>query len=81
VVLDRATERISPVLPSADDARRLAVGAQLPCFAIERLGSRSDQPLEWRFTLIRGDRFAFVAAWEPGDASTSRFELAPSPPC
>lgn len=80
IVLDRATERIVPVLAGPADRERLAIDELQPCFAIERLGLRQDQPLEWRHTLIRGDRFAFVASWSAsaaGGSSTSSFELAP----
>ena len=36
VVLDRATERISPVLADSEECRRLDIDAQQPCFAIDR---------------------------------------------
>lgn len=80
IVLDRATERIVPVLAGPADRERLAIDALQPCFAIERLGLRHDRPLEWRHTLIRGDRFAFVADWSTSSAAganTTSFELAP----
>jgi GntR family transcriptional regulator len=76
VVLDRATERIRPVLAQPDDCRRLAINRSQPCFAIERLGSRRDRPIEWRHTLIRGDRFAFLAEWAPGSSSSNAFRFA-----
>ena len=66
IVIDRATERILPVLPDELDRVRLEVAADQPCFAIERLGLCHDHPIEWRHTLIRGDRFAFVAGYDSG---------------
>ncbi|MEZ5236701.1 MAG: GntR family transcriptional regulator [Acidimicrobiia bacterium] len=83
IVIDRATERILPVLPDELDRVRLEVAADQPCFAIERLGLCHDHPIEWRHTLIRGDRFAFVASWAAGaggaasGSNSSSFELAP----
>ncbi|MEZ5262769.1 MAG: UTRA domain-containing protein [Acidimicrobiales bacterium] len=83
IVIDRFTERILPVLPDELDRVRLEVAADQPCFAIERLGLCHDHPIEWRHTLIRGDRFAFVASWAAGaggaasGSNSSSFELAP----
>ena len=34
--------------------------------AIERLALVGDIPIEWRTSLIRGDRYSLVAQWPPG---------------
>jgi len=76
VVIDQATEHISPVLPTAEECALLDIVTTQPCFALQRAGCHRGRPFEWRLTLIRGDRFAFVAGWGPGSAPGSSFELA-----
>ncbi|MGI9622706.1 MAG: GntR family transcriptional regulator [Acidimicrobiales bacterium] len=62
-------ERLTPLVPSVDDRQRLGIKRGLAAFHLERLGSRDGQPVEWRTTLIRGDRYRFVADWSAGTAS------------
>ena len=61
VRLTGGQERLRAVIPSAYQRRLLQIGADVAAFAIERLGCASGRPLEWRTTLIRGDRFSAVA--------------------
>lgn len=70
---DRAEERIVPVLPDREDARALGVGARQPAFAVERRTFVGNTPLEYRRTLIRGDRYQFVSTWT--SAATTQFRL------
>jgi GntR family transcriptional regulator len=77
IVLDRASERIAPALADRSDCARLAIDRSQPCFAIERLGFRLDRPIEWRHTIIRGDRFAFVAEWSSSTSVGTVFRLTP----
>ncbi|WCO66330.1 GntR family transcriptional regulator [Iamia majanohamensis] len=56
-------ERLRPELPSPEQRRLLGLPARQPVFAIERVTSSADGPLEWRHSVIRGDTFAFVARW------------------
>lgn len=80
--LERATgrrprsgwERITPVVVTGDDAEALGVTAGSAVFSLERLGLCDVCPLEWRVTLIRGDRFSFVADWTAGRHSDLRVE-------
>lgn len=58
-------ERIRPVLPDPEQRKLLHISARQPLFAIERLTETRDRPLEWRHSLVRGDRFSFVARWSP----------------
>jgi GntR family transcriptional regulator len=44
-------------------------------FSIERLGTYNGEPLEWRVTTIRGDRFTFVADWTAGQRNELRFQM------
>ena len=68
-------ERISPIVPSSTDRQRLDLKPAEAAFFLERLGRRGEQLLEWRTTVIRGDRYRFVADWSVGAPSALR--LAP----
>lgn len=57
-------ERIRPVVPTADERALLDSPADEAAFVIERLGRDEQRPLEWRVSLVRGDRYAFVADWQ-----------------
>ena len=61
-------------MPSAADRERLGLAAFDAVFYLERLGRRDGTPIEWRTTLIRGDRYRFVTDWSTGGSS----ELRPS---
>lgn len=66
------SERIQPTLPDPDDAARLAVDPGAPVFAVERTSWTQDQRVEFRHTIIRGDRYAFVADWGSAAANALR---------
>lgn len=78
--LDRATgvrptsgwERISPLVPTDADRARLGLPDHVAVFCLRRLGVASGRPVEWRVTLVRGDRFSFVADWTAGQSSSLR---------
>lgn len=73
VQLTGSTETIRAVVPTAAERRLLGLhpehsperdtepGALVAAFAIERLGCAHGHPVEWRHTLVRGDRFALTA--------------------
>ena len=67
-------ERLTPIVPQAADRTRLGLRSGEAAFFLERLGQRDGQAVEWRTTIIRGDRFRFVSDWSAG----SRSELRPS---
>ncbi|KAA6221340.1 GntR family transcriptional regulator [Streptomyces albofaciens JCM 4342] len=71
-------ERIHPFLPDIRQAWLLGLADREPAFAIERLGRSGERPVEWRETVVRGDRFTFVAEWT-GDSRA--VELAPRASC
>ncbi len=56
-------EVLSAVLPSRADRALLEVPRGAAALSIERTGCLEGRPLEWRWTLIRGDRFAVSAEW------------------
>jgi GntR family transcriptional regulator len=60
-------ERIRPELASEEARELLRVGADHAVFAIERLASSGDRPIEWRNSVVRGDRYVFVARWSGGE--------------
>lgn len=68
-------ERLTPVVPSAADRQRLEMKRNEAAFFLERLGQREDHPIEWRTSVVRGDRYRFVAEWSTG----SRTQLRPTP--
>jgi GntR family transcriptional regulator len=52
VLVARADDRISAVVASADQARRLGIAAGAPLLRIDRIAySLDDKPLEWRVSL------------------------------
>jgi len=55
------SERLRAVVPTPAQRRLLGIGTDSAAFAIERLGTSAARPVEWRRTLIRGDRFAVTA--------------------
>ena len=48
-------------MPTAGERRLLEVPDEVAAFAIERLGLVDRRAVEWRHTLVRGDRFTVSA--------------------
>jgi len=71
-VPNQGWERLTPVLPDAADRARLGLGKSDAAFFLERLGTRDGTPIEWRTTVIRGDRYRFVTDWSTGSHSALR---------
>ena len=71
-VPNQGWERLTPILPSAGDRKLLGLGKSDAAFFLERLGSRDGRPVEWRTTVIRGDRYRFVTDWSAGSRSGLR---------
>lgn len=67
VRLTDGRERLRAVVPTRAERRLLGVDARTAAFVIERLGLRAGVPLEWRHTLVRGDRFGMSAAFSGRD--------------
>jgi len=74
---ERGEERVQPVLPDRDDARALGLGARQPAFGVDRHTFISQQSLEYRRTIIRGDRYNFVSTWTAA-ATPTPFKLVRS---
>jgi GntR family transcriptional regulator len=61
-------ERIRPVIPDEAERTLLRLPTGLAAFSIERKALVDQRPVEWRLSLIRGDRYSFIAQW-PGGSS------------
>ncbi len=73
-VPNQGWERLTPVVPSQVDRSRLGIGKTEAGFFLERLGKRDGEKIEWRTTVIRGDRYRFVSDWTTG----TKAELRPT---
>jgi GntR family transcriptional regulator len=69
---DRGWERIAPVLPSPTERGLLQAQEHEAAFRVERLGQVGGRTIEWRDTLIRGDRYRFFADWSSSASSMLR---------
>jgi GntR family transcriptional regulator len=58
-VVTHAHETFRPVTVSGYEARLLRVAPGTPAFEVERTSYIDEQPVEWRRTLARGDRFMY----------------------
>lgn len=59
-------ERIAPIVPAPDERRALAMKRTDAAFFLERMSTWNGRPVEWRTTVIRGDRYRFVSHFERG---------------
>jgi GntR family transcriptional regulator len=60
-------ETVRALVAPAEIRRLLAIRADTAVLGVERIGCLSGEPVEFRESLIRGDRFALTASW-PGNA-------------
>ena len=61
VRLSGGQERVRAVVPTPSEKDLLGIGDGVAALAIERLGRAGSQAVEWRHTLVRGDRFTVTA--------------------
>lgn len=59
--LDRGQEEIHAVMPTTAERAQLRCPPEVAAFSVNRLGYTDSGPVEWRHTLVRGDRFALTA--------------------
>ena len=74
VVLTGGREHIEAVVPTAEQRQLLGVRARVAALAIERIGCIQGTPMEYRQTLVRGDRFGLTAEWSA--TKTYRLDIA-----
>jgi GntR family transcriptional regulator len=70
VDVDGGSEQIRPVRPTAADAKLLELPPAQAAFSIERVATAGGGPVEWRHSLVRGDRYTI----------TFNLSRAPRPP-
>ena len=61
IQLESAREHIRAVVATAAQQKLLDITPDVGVLAIDRLGYAAARPVEWRHTLIRGDRFSLLA--------------------
>lgn len=67
-------EVIQAITLCADEARQLEVPRGAAAFHIERLGCSGGAALEWRTTVVRGDRFRVSSRFSPSAGFQWRFD-------
>lgn len=73
VVPEEGMEESRPVNVDRETAVRLGLSPGAPAFEIDRRTKADGKPLEWRISIVRGDRYAFKAEWNtPWEATASR---------
>ncbi|MER6048069.1 GntR family transcriptional regulator [Streptomyces sp. NPDC001793] len=72
-------ERIAPFLPDIRQAWLLGLADREAAFAIERVGRAGERVVEWRETVVRGDRFTFVAEWSDASRAVALAPRAAAP--
>ncbi|MEV0676337.1 GntR family transcriptional regulator [Actinosynnema sp. NPDC050436] len=72
VRLDTSREEIRAVVPTAAERALLECGPDVACLSVHRQGRAGDRPVEWRHTVVRGDRFAVTAEFAAGDRRSTR---------
>jgi GntR family transcriptional regulator len=63
VRLTGGRERISATASTPEQATLLGVPRGVACLTVERTGCVEIEPVEWRVTVIRGDRYSVIADW------------------
>ncbi len=71
-VPNQGWERLTPIIPTSADRKLLDLRKSDAAFFLERLGKRDGEAVEWRTTIVRGDRFRFVSDWTAGAHSQLR---------
>jgi len=67
ISLTGGRETIRAIVPDRADREALAMTSRHAAFSIERLGCYNDQPVEWRHTVLRADRFSMVTEFSHRD--------------
>ncbi len=67
VRLTGGVERLRAVIPTPAERELLSIDDATAAFGIDRLGHREGIPVEWRHTLVRGDRFSVTAEYSSRD--------------
>ncbi|HEX4107698.1 MAG TPA: GntR family transcriptional regulator [Solirubrobacteraceae bacterium] len=65
VTLRSGSERVRPAIPSPADRRLLRLPRGEAAFSVQRLTRGEREPVEWRESLIRGDRWSLLVELAP----------------
>ncbi|HEX9069852.1 MAG TPA: GntR family transcriptional regulator [Ktedonobacterales bacterium] len=60
IVISAARETLHPVAVMGYEARLLDVPSRTPAFEVERVAYYEGRAVEWRHSLVRGDRYGYV---------------------
>ncbi|USI93105.1 GntR family transcriptional regulator [Rhodococcus pyridinivorans] len=69
-------EQIRAVIPTAAQRRLLAIDEHTAAMRVERTGTAKNVAVEWRTTLIRGDRFSVLAEFSARSGYTVHLATA-----
>ncbi len=58
-------ERIRPEVPTPETCELLQLPHGVAVLVLERLALAADTPVEWRHSVVRGDRYTFRTDWSP----------------
>lgn len=75
VRITAADETITPVVPDQHLITQLQLAPGEGLLRVDRLASSGDRPVEYRTTLIRGERFRYTSSWraDEGPGPTTAF--------
>ena len=62
-----AWEALHALVPDEAARELLGIAPDVAAFAIDRLGLAGARAVEWRHTLVRGDRFSVTARFSPAE--------------
>jgi GntR family transcriptional regulator len=79
VAMTTGEERIRAVVATPAEQRLLGITSDVALFAVERIGCSHGRPVEWRHTLVPGDRFTLTTDIAAHDGY--RLEQAEAAPC
>lgn len=63
ITITEATESLEPIIPEADARTMLRLDPDEALLRVRRLGHSGERPVEYRLTLLRGQRFLYTASW------------------
>lgn len=66
ITLSSGQETLHAVATDSQQSRQLGCNPGTAAFYIQRLGLAQGSPVEWRETLVRGDRFSVTTSYLPG---------------
>jgi GntR family transcriptional regulator len=75
ITLDHGREDIRAVNPTPTERTLLHCPPEAAAFSINRQGMSQNRPVEWRHTLVRGDRFGLSAEF----SANTGYRLTPAP--